>query len=423
MKKLLILGALGLALAAPAALAQSYPPPLVQQINPNDLFQDIPNGAASAGDVFATAGMLGNYGATLAGNNPENVLVGGDFGVNLYQDGTTVSTITTTPTYVADQWAAFSGTSTTIAGAQETAAADIPAGFTASERITRSGTGVLQSCVAQEISSADSTRFQGTTAELDFHALAGSGFSAANSALSVFVLQGTGTDEGMANLAHTINSALGGSFWTGYSASPAANASVTLTTGWNRFTVAVPIASTTTELGVALCWTPVGASPSNDYFEFTGAQLTRNSALTSVAGTTGAALNPNDVRAKAYSRQPYQVEVARQLQYYWRQTEAASDSSYYGTCQATGSTTANCIMQFPVRMFKAPTLSYTAGTIGATIGTSEAEEAISAFTLTKASLTNANMAATTSSASAGITGFLQGGNSTGGGKIAFSARF
>ena len=114
MKKLLhsTLGAVAIAalLAAPCFGQAVAPIPQVQQINPTDLFQDIPLGQPSAQNYYAPATLLGNYAASLPGNNPTNDLIGGDFTSNLYQDGATVSTITTTVTYVADQWFAFSGT-------------------------------------------------------------------------------------------------------------------------------------------------------------------------------------------------------------------------------------------------------------------------------------------------------------------------
>lgn len=361
-KKLLVKGLLGGAIAVgivALALAQSIPVPQVTQINPTDLFHDIPLGQPVAGNVYAPAPLLGNYSATLPGNNSENDLIGGDFGKNLFQDGATVSTIATTPTYVADQWAAFSGTSTTIGGAQETGAADIPYGYTASLRLTRSGSGILQSCVAQEVSTQDSVRYQGLTAEIDFHALAGSGFSAANDALSVFLVQGTGTNEGMANLAHTINSALGGSYWTGYSAAATANATVDINGSWNRYSVVVPVASTTTELGVVMCWTPVGASPSNDYFEFTGAQLTPNSALAGVAGSTGAALNINDPRAKAFMRRTQVQEANLQYGFYYRINEVSG--AYYAAGEVTASNVEDAVLSLPTGMWEAPSCTITAG--------------------------------------------------------------
>ena len=427
MKKLFAAGAaILIALGGDVAVGQSISVPQVQSIGSADLFEDVPNGNPQVGNRYASGGLLGNYSSTLPGNNPTNDLIGGDFGTNLYQDGATVSTITTTTTYVADQWFAFSGTSTTIGGAEETGASDITAGYTASERITRTGAGILQACVAQIIPSANVTRYQGNIAEVDFHALAGSGFSAASSNLTLLLVQGTGTNDSAVNFGKTVNSALAGTAWAGATTE---TATVPISTTWARYLSAFPVATTTTEMGVALCWTPVGASPSSDYFEFTGAQLTPNSALASVAGTAGSYIGANDQRAKSFLRRPVALENMLQYQFYWKQTEPASGAGVagvYGWCQGTStSTIANCYMQFPVPMFKIPTLAYTAGTISATVGSAAAAEAVSGLVIATngGTLFGANLTATSSSVSSGAFGFLQSGNSTGGGKIAFSARF
>jgi hypothetical protein len=423
MRKTWILAGLGLVALGAVAAAQVITVPQVTQIGATDLFQDIVGGSPQAGNVYAPAPLLGNYAATLPGNNAENDLIAGDFGFNLYQDGATVSTITTTVTYVADQWAAFSGTSTTIGGAQETGAGDIPTAFLASERITRTGAGIIQSCVAQIVPNDNVARYQGQTAEVDFHALAGSGFSAAGSNLSVLLVTGTGTNDSMANLAKTVNSALSGTAWAGAVTSTVL---VPINTAWARYGAVFPVPATATELAVVLCWTPVGASPSSDYFEFTGAQLTPNSALKALAGSAGAALAPNDPRAKSFARRLQSEETNLQLSFYWRQNEAASSTTIYGMCQGLASTTAsNCLMTFPVPMFKIPTLAYTAGTIQATSNTAGAASGVSALAINAtlgATVYQANLTATTTSA-ATIMGFLEAGNSTGGGKIAFSARF
>ena len=49
---------LGLALVGAAGLAYAQTPPKVINVGPNDLIQVIPNGAASAGNVYATPAMI-----------------------------------------------------------------------------------------------------------------------------------------------------------------------------------------------------------------------------------------------------------------------------------------------------------------------------------------------------------------------------
>ena len=417
MKKLLLTAA-GLALFASAASAQLTTAGQVTQINPGDLFQDVPNGVAQPQSVYAPASLLGNYSPTLSGNNPSNDLIAGDIGQNLFQDGTTVSSITTSTTYVADQWFAFSGTSTTIAGAQETGAADIPVAYGASLRITRSGSGIIQSCVAQIIPNTNVLRYQGGTQEVDLHALAGAGFSAASSNLTIIQVQGTGTNDTAANMAKAINSGLSGTAWAGAVVN---SVNVPISTAWARYSAAFPVATTTTELGVAFCWTPVGASPSNDYFEFTGAQSTPNSALASVASTAGGALNTNDRRAKSFARRPATEENNLQYAFYDRQNE--STANIYGVCQETSTTTANCYIQFAVPMFKVPTVAFTAGGIKATLGTSQAAIAVTGLTIPSngATVFGSQVAITAASGFTALTGFLEGSTTTG--SVAFSARY
>jgi hypothetical protein len=362
-----------LLLAGVSAHAQQPTPILVPSIGSTDIIcNDVVAGQATPQTHCIPALMLGNFGATQPGNNTENALIGGDFGENLFQDGTTVSTITTTPTYVADQWGAFSGTSTTIGGAQETGAADITANFQASLRITRTGAGIIQSCVGQPLTTIPSTRFAGVTAELDFHALAGAGFSAANSALTAILVQSTGTNQSFANLGKTVNSALSGTAWTGATLD---SVSVPITTSSARYSVAYPVLSTTTQLAALLCWTPVGASPSNDYFEFTGAQLVPNSGLASLtAGTTGILLNTYQApMAKTFNRRLPAVEAQLQYSFYYRVNEGAAGTAR-GLCRSRTTTECSWDIKFPVPMWQLPTMSYTAGfavettTAGGTLG-------------------------------------------------------
>jgi hypothetical protein len=424
------LGAIAIVAAGAIAIGQTINVPQVTVIGPTDLFQDIVGGAPQVGNVYASAPLLGNYSGTLPGNNAENALIAGDFGTNLFAYGTSVSTITTATTYVANRWFAWSGTSTTIAGAQETGAADIPAGYEASLRITRSGAGVLQSCIAQEVESINTYAFQGATAEFDFHALAGSGFSAASSNLQVYIITGTGTDQGSPSMAFGLNAqntaasnqGQANAGWTGQvNLGPFL---VPIQTVWQRYAVAAPIPAGATEMGVVICYKPVGASPSSDYFEFTGAQLTRNSALTSVAGASGAYVGMNDGRAKSFARRTQAMETVLQQRYYWAYTETASTDPEVGYCQAISAFYSRCILNNPVAMRTAPSPKATLGTLAlqAPVGTGGLT-ALTAFA-SYAGSTNAVtafLATVASGLTAGNVEILSGGNSTGGGLVGADA--
>jgi hypothetical protein len=109
------------------------------------------------------------------------------------------------------------------------------------------------------LESADSYRFAGQTVTLSYYARAGANYSPTSSGLSANILTGTGTDQ---------------SFITGLTGSTnAGNATATLTTSWQRFTVTGTIGSTATQIAVYFSMTPTGTAGANDYFEVTGVQL------------------------------------------------------------------------------------------------------------------------------------------------------
>src|ERR1700721_1089135 len=155
MRKTLIYAALGLLALGGVAYSQSPSVPQVTAIGSSDLFQDVVGGQPVVGNVYAPASLLGNYSATLAGNGAENALIGGEATTNVGP-----------PYKYAFKMARTSGQ-----------------------------TGVVPVCMMQEIESVNSYAFDGATAELDFFAVAGSNFSAANSKMTAYLAPGTGTDE------------------------------------------------------------------------------------------------------------------------------------------------------------------------------------------------------------------------------------
>ena len=125
------LGAVAIgALALTGVLAQTISVPQVTSIQSTDLFQDIAGGQPTAQSVYAPAPMLGNYSVSLPGNNPENALIGGDATTNLFQRGTTGSSVTTTITYGGpDRWAYWSGTNTAMTVSRDSTAGDISTNY------------------------------------------------------------------------------------------------------------------------------------------------------------------------------------------------------------------------------------------------------------------------------------------------------
>lgn len=421
-----------LALGA-TAIAQIVTPTQVTQINPGDLFQDIPNGVPATTNVYAPAPMLGNYSASLAGNNPENALIGGDMTTNLFQRGTTGSNVTTTLTYGGpDRWFAWdggTGTQPTVTLSRDSTAADIPSNFLYSASLQRTSgqTGLAQVCAGQVVESLNAYQFQGQTAEYDVHLAPGATFSAASGNVTLIVSTGTVADEGAVNMAYGINTGGGGSGgWTGQVNWSA----VVPVTALARRTIAAPVGSTVKEIGVSICWTPVGTAGASDYVAFTGAQLVRNSALTGLvaanASGTASALAVTDTRAKSFSRRSAALETVLQQRYYYQILEAASSTALVpGVCAAQSTTVAVCSIPLKVTMRTAPTITCTPGTFKRQVaGTDTAVSACGAAATTNGVSTADTVGVTATVASgdtAGLSGVLMGGNSTGAGKITASS--
>lgn len=391
--KFLIAGA-GLLLAASLAFAQAPVIPKVTSIGATDLFQDVVGGAPQAQSYYATALQLGNYGATLVGNNPENALIGGDATTNLWQRATSGASVTTTLTYGGpDRWSYWSGTSTAMTVSRSSTSGDLSAQYQYGFKMARTSgqTGVVQMCMMQVVESANSYALAGQTAEIDFHAATGANFSAASSNMTVVLISGTGTDQAASTAAFNYNAGGGGSStWTGQ-VNTAVTVSLQGVSTAARYGVAIPVPSTATQVAVALCYTPVGTAGTNDYVTFSGIQLTRNSALTTVAGTTGAALQPNDVRMKAFSRRSQALETVLQQRYFYKIAESATVIGQRAMCAVSSTSLAVCQIKFPVIMRTAPTMTYTSGF--QLTGSAQTAGNVCAVTRTSTTLTSA--AATT----------------------------
>lgn len=378
--------ALALALASCApAFSQAVPIPQVQSIGPNDLFQDVTGGFAQ-GPTFYVSGAL------LSGtfSQGENFLIGGDAGQNLWQRATTGSSVTTTLTYGGpDRWAYWSGTSTAIALSRDSTAAALPAGSQYDFKLQRTAaqTGVVQSCIEQEISTQNSFYLAGHTVELDFNVYTGANFSA--TALNAYITYGTGTDDGTAKQAYGLNAGGGGSSgWTGQANATAGLVSGLTTSTAYRVAAVGSIPTTATEVGVEICFTPVGTAGTTDALYFQNIELRKADYLANfVNSTTGYSLNTStgaiaiapvtitngstpvigtvgqNAIIPAFSRRQSSLEALLQLAYFWQINEPAA-SKAVGNGNYQTATICDVQIPTPVPMFKAPTL-----TIG---GTAEA---------------------------------------------------
>ena len=362
---LALIAGLGLAFAQTNAGGNLVPnAPTVPSIGSSDVFQDVVGGFPQANSQYATAAQVGGYGATLFGGNYDNALIGGDFSTNLFQRGTSVSTAGSTyyVIYGADRWFTWGGTSTPTTMTQQTGSSDIPVGATASYRINKGSlTGVAQICTSQVLEGANAVRFAGQTAEFTFDAKAGSTFSAASSNLAVYVSTGTVVDEGATKMAYGLNATggAGTTAWTGQAnLGGTAGYLIPINTSWNHYGVAVPIPAGTLEIGVSICYTPVGTGTSTDWFEFAKAQFTANPAVTAFAGTSGAAYNVNDNRMKAFARRQVGLEALLQERYFYTIVESGTSGTQQSAA-GNGATTTTCqiYFPFPATMRIAPTFA------------------------------------------------------------------
>lgn len=270
-----------------------------------------------------------------------NVLVGGDFGTNPWQRGTTSGDIANTLTYQADAWWNLGGASSAINVSKQTGATDVFSGTGATLRFARkaSNSNTAAICMGQTVELADSTRFQGQTAVLSFTAKMGANFSATNAVMSSTIGYGTSTEDTSTNFA-------AGS-WSGQVNSTQNN---TLTTSFVRYTQTVAIPAAATQLGVKFCYTPVGTAGANDWFEIGQVQLEASSqAATSAVASLFEKLTSDAVLSRAQRRA-------------WTLVEPAADVCQ-GAGYSTATTAARVVIANPVVMRAAPTVT----SIGATL--------------------------------------------------------
>lgn len=353
--------------------------------------------------VSATLANIAGYVKSTSGAGPVNALRGGDFSSNLFQRGASGSGITTASAYGADGWSMISGTSTSMQWSSQTGAGDITHGMNKALRIQRTSgqTGVVPVCVGQVLTSAESVRFQNHTAVFEFIAQFGANFTAASNQVTASIIYGTSADDTAANFwagswaGQTVGIATAQTLSSTYIASGATVPTV--------FSVAAAIPKTATQLGVKICFTPVGTASTNDWFEFGLAALVLNDNGTFVAFPYNSSTD----------------EQVRQQRFFYRLTETAAITPV-APCAAIDTTHTNCLVQFPVTMRAVPTMAYANGfasptsTSQATLGACTTLAAAATVTSTAANAQNALATCTaTTIPAAGVASFLYGNGGTG----------
>ena len=303
--------------------------------------------------------QLGSYVLTL--DPQQNWLIAGDASQNLFQRGTTGPTVTTTVEFGPDRWAYWSGAATPMTVSQDlTAIATVP-GFSAAYKMQRqagsAGTDLM--CMAQEVSSANSRMLQGQVVDLDFYVFGGANLSA--SQVGIYIITGTGTDEGMQKLAFGFNGGGGGSVgWTGQNRVVGAQYSPLFIGRATRPAVVGLVPTTATEVGVVLCMTPNGTAGAGDFMDFSGIQLRMAPALAPFASqftAYAAALLPTPPFVWRLGNQ----ETLLQQAYYWQRNEGVGLDVIGGPCLASVSLRADCFLQYPVPMGKTPSVTFAPG--------------------------------------------------------------
>jgi hypothetical protein len=245
------------------------------------------------------------------------------------QRGTSFTIASSTSTYTLDRWQAFRGaTGSTVTQQNTNDTTNLPF-IQKAMRVARDSGNTSTTAIqmAQAFETVNSVAFAGKLITLSFYARAGANYSAASSALSVYLQTGTGTDQ---------------NYYSGFTgASNIINGTAaTLTTTWQRFTFNATVGATATQLAAAFVSFPTGTAGANDYYEITGVMVEVGSQASPYAPATPT----------------YATELAACQRYYY---EANNYQTGFGA--STTDTNRRAFVQFPVTMRTIPsTYSITA---------------------------------------------------------------
>ena len=217
---------------------------------------------------------------------------------------------------------------------------------------------------------------------LSFWAKAGAQFSAANSALTVQVISGTGTDQSAANM--------NAGSWTGQANVVNTTQALTTTATRYQFTGTVPAGAT--QLGVQLSYAPTGTNNSTDTVDFYGIQLEIGSG------------------ASAFEHLDVEMVLAICQRYFFQVSEPAS-GVVVGAGMVTSTNNETVMLPLPTQMRIAPTVTVSAGSFKLNIaGTATAVAGFAAGTTHTPNMVSVT---STTTATSGQATLLQGGGGTG----------
>lgn len=333
--------------AGPALTGNEYYP--ADTATPGSLTQTAPStilvpGTAVAGSTFAT---------------PRNLLGNSQLlGTQVNGTNTVTCATTSAPTTAAISADRFECDANVGSGAGRTAIVTSsptpPTGFTNVMKVFRTSGALTQPiCVWQAVPTPQSTQLAGQTVTFSAQIAALAGLSADNgNTMSMVIISGTGTDQGF-NGSWTASPAITPA-WTGIAT--VANVTQNVTTTFARYSVTAALASTVTEVGVGLCFTPTATGAgATDGFAWTGAQLEKGAS------------------ASVFEVKPRQADIADNEQFIYAINEGAATVTR-AMCMASSTTLAICGLKFPVPMYKTPAMGYSTGfatattTAGSTLG-------------------------------------------------------
>ena len=219
--------------------------------------------------VCTVAGTPGTW--QLSGVSVNENIAGKNFvingGMDIWQRGTTVA-INGGFAYGADRWNVYSTYSNVTMYRQTTSdLTNVPSiQYAGQVQRTVSNTFTTTIYLSQSIETANTIPLAGKTVNMSFYAKCGSSYNQSGTGpLAVQFVTGTGTDQNVIN------------GFTG--ANAIINTTVTITSAWQKFTVAVnsgltaTVPTSATESAVIFNYTPTGTAGANDWFQVTGVQL------------------------------------------------------------------------------------------------------------------------------------------------------
>jgi hypothetical protein len=261
-----------------------------------------------------------------AGTVQDNPVLNSSFQV--WQRGTSISQSASTTPYTADRWQAYNGANQANTISRQTTGdtTNLPnVQYNARFQRNSGQTGTADIGLFQSMESVNSIPFAGKTVTVSFYARRGANFSATSNLMYSNLYTGTGTDQNIL---------------TGYTGSAIPGSQTnTLTTTWQRFTMTVAIASSTTEIALGLFYQPTGTAGAADYFDITGVQIDIGSVALPFR-TNGGTI---------------QGELAACQRYYYRATSTAAFQMLSGFGTGKGTTQGIIDFKVPATMRVTPT--------------------------------------------------------------------